>query len=92
MVVILCLLKTDSILHFGAKERFLHFRYDMSKPEDHYWQDHIVRTLQQIRECARSQKFSCAHQPLLDIPLENVILDELHLMLRVTGGFLQIIF
>lgn len=25
------------------------------------------------------------HQPLLDIPLENVVLDELHLMLRVTG-------
>ena len=50
MVVILCLLKTDSILHFGAKERFLHFRNDMSKPEDHDWKDHIVRTLQDIRD------------------------------------------
>lgn len=29
--------------------------------------------------------FSCAYPPLLHIPLQNVILDELHLMLRITG-------
>ena len=59
-------------------------RYDMSKPMDFYWGD-MARSLDNIRECANSNKLSCAHQPLIDISLQNVVLDELHLMLRVTG-------
>ena len=57
----------------------------MSKARDYYWQESLVRTLQTIKDSANSKKLSCAHQPLLEIPLQNVILDELHLMLRVTG-------
>ena len=57
----------------------------MSKAEDFYWRTDIVRTLDKIKDCATKQKFSCVHQPLLDIPLDNVVLDELQLMLRVTG-------
>lgn len=59
-------------------------RYDMSMPKDFYWGD-LARTITLIKEWAKSNKFSCQHKPLIDIPLENVVLDELHLMLRVTG-------
>ncbi len=56
----------------------------MSKPKDFYWGD-LARTLSKLKEWATSNKFSCQHQPLIDIELENVVLDELHLMLRVVG-------
>lgn len=45
----------------------------------------MARTLEEIKKCALSQTHSCVHQPLLNIPLENIVLDELHLMLRITG-------
>ena len=32
--------------------------------------------------------FSCEHKPLLNVPLCNIVLDELHLMFRVTGSVL----
>ena len=57
----------------------------MSKPKDFYWDDSRKRTLEDIKLSAQKQQFSCQHPPLLNIPLENVVLDELHLMLRVTG-------
>lgn len=57
----------------------------MSKPEKYYSEEPMARTLKDIRKCANNQSSSCAHQPLLNVPLENIILDELHLMLRITG-------
>ena len=57
----------------------------MSQPMDYFWEENRKRTIDDIRKCAMKQQFSCEHQPQLDIPLENVVLDELHLMLRVTG-------
>lgn len=60
------------------------FRWDMSKAMD-YWETHDHRTIEDIKSCALKSAFSCQHQPLLDIKLENVVLDELHLMLRITG-------
>ena len=57
----------------------------MTKPQNYYWGDHVVRKICDIREDAKHNKHSCEHQPLLNIPLENVVLDELHLMLRITG-------
>ena len=59
----------------------------MSKARDYYWQESLVRTLQTMKDHTKNQKFSCVHKPLLEIPLENVVLDELHLMLRVTGMY-----
>ena len=58
----------------------------MSLPMDHYWREDVARTLQEVKECAKKSQYSCQHCPLLDIPLENVVLDEFHLMLRVTGN------
>ena len=57
----------------------------MSKPMNYYWQLPLVRSLEDIIECARKQTFSCIHAPLLRIDVKNIVLDELHLMLRVTG-------
>ena len=57
----------------------------MSKPEDFYWQAPRVRTLDSIKECSLTGRNSCVYPPLLDIPLENIVLDELHMMLRITG-------
>ena len=52
-----------------------------------YDEDPIRRTLQEIKQFASKSKgenYCCVHQPLLNIPLDHIILDELHLMLRVT--------
>ena len=57
----------------------------MSKSQDNYWMVNIKRTLEDIRQCCLKQEFSCQRPPLLDIPVDNIVLDELHLMLRVTG-------
>jgi len=57
----------------------------MSKPQDFYWEQHISRKIRNFAEWARQKKYSCAHPPLLNIHLENVVADELHLMLRITG-------
>ncbi|CAH3172702.1 unnamed protein product [Porites lobata] len=55
----------------------------MTKPMNHYWENG-KRTIDEMKRCSLKQQFCCEHPPLLDIPLENVVLDELHLMLRVT--------
>ena len=60
---------------------------DMSKPDDYYDEDPIQQTLQEIKQFASKSKgenYFCVHQPLLNIPLDHILLDELHLMLHVT--------
>ena len=60
----------------------------MSKPHNYYWSDDMKRTTQEIKELSLktgNNKFGCNHPPLLSVPLRNVVPDELHLMLRVTG-------
>ena len=51
----------------------------MSKPKDFYW-GVLARMLNKLKEWATRNKFSCEHQPLINIKLENVVLDELHLI------------
>ncbi|CAB4027472.1 Hypothetical predicted protein [Paramuricea clavata] len=51
--------------------------HDMTKPQDFYWTIDIKRTLEDIRQCCLKKQFSCDCPPLLNIPLENVVLDEL---------------
>ena len=52
----------------------------MSKPIDFYWEN-VQRTVAEMKLHATMNKFSCAHQPLVAVPLDYVVLDELHLML-----------
>ena len=59
----------------------------MSKQDDYYDCHPQCRTLEDLKEwCKKKGKnnFCCVHSPLLDIPLEYVVLDKLHLLLRVT--------
>ena len=46
----------------------------------------MVRTLEEIREMSTTSKdnYCCDKQPLLNIPQDHIVVDELHLMLRVT--------
>lgn len=57
----------------------------MTKPEDFYMGEDIKRTLEEIRQCCLKLEYSCERPLLLNIPQENIVLDELHLMLRITG-------
>ena len=59
-------------------------RCEMSKDIDFHNTGEIKRTLQEIREFQGSTKFCCIHPPLFDIDLDHVVLDELHLMMRIT--------
>ena len=59
----------------------------MSKPDDYYDEHPMRRTLEEIKQFASKSKgenYCCVHRPLIDLPLDHIILDELHLMLRVT--------
>lgn len=65
-------------------------RWDMSKPMSFYNEKPHKRTIESIRKLWKSdENFGCIHEPLLDIPVENVIPDELHLLLRITDRLLQ---
>lgn len=54
-----------------------------------YWVEEQGRTLEDLKTCSLKNQYGCEHLPLLQIPLTNVVLDELHLMLRVTGRILK---
>ena len=68
----------------------LYYRWDMSKPESHYCSDELKRTLEELFDLCTKKKnnFGCISPPLLHIKLENVRIDELHLLLRITGKYI----
>ena len=52
----------------------------------------MSRTSDELREFATkktAENYCCCHEPLLNIPLDHNIPDELHLMLRVTDILLE---
>lgn len=61
-------------------------RHDMQFNLDHYNTEPLKRTLQELISLAGKKKdnYCSENAPLLFIDLDHVILDELHLMLRVT--------
>ena len=65
--------------------------WDTSKTEGYYWSSGKARTLAKNRELSRksTNNYGCIREPLLHIPIENIRVDELHLLLRVTGNSLQ---
>lgn len=54
---------------------------------EHYNKSPLQRTLQEVialdRQKGNTEKYSCEHEPLLKIELDHVVLDELHLLLRI---------
>lgn len=59
-------------------------RWDTSNPLDHYNLGEMKRTLYHIKSMLPLEKYSVINKPLFNIELDHVILDELHLMMRVT--------
>ena len=66
-------------------------RWEMSQPKDFYCTVPMKRTLQEIKDMSKlkTNNFCCIHEPLLNIELDHVILDELHLLLRITDRLLD---
>lgn len=64
-------------------------RWDMSKPVSYFWSDEMKRTLEELIDLCTKKKnnFGCISPPLLYVKLENVRIDELHLLLRITGKY-----
>ena len=63
-------------------------RWDMTKELEFYNSPPMARSLAEILKFASSPKsakrYSCVRDPLLNIELDHIIIDELHLMMRVT--------
>ena len=66
-------------------------RWDMNHEEDFYNKPPLQRTLKELKELSKKgrENFCCDHEPLLNIELDHVILDELHLLLRVVDVLLN---
>ena len=63
----------------------------LAKPSHYYNKEPLKRTLEEIKRLCHCSKdnYGCINEPLLNIPLTNVIADELHLLLRITDKLLQ---
>ena len=62
-------------------------RGNMTQPDQYYECEPIRRTLKEMVEMVnmpRGENYCCVHQPLVMLPLDHIILDELHLMLRIS--------
>lgn len=65
-------------------------RWDTSKDMTFYSEDPQRRTLDEIKKNSKSKdNYGCIYQPLIDIELDDVVPDELHLLLRVTDRLLE---
>ena len=66
-------------------------RWDMSYDISYYNSPPLKRTIEEICEMAgrKKENYCCNHQPLVHIDLDHVILDELHLMLRVVDVLIE---
>ena len=68
-----------------------HNRWDTSKPLNYYNEGTQQRNLADLKKLCQTkgEKFGCIYPPLIDIELDHVVPDELHLFLRVTDRLLE---
>ena len=68
-------------------------RWDTSLNLEHYQSPALKRSLQEMIELAgkkkQENKYCCDHEPLLHIELDHVVLDELHLLLRILDVLIE---
>ena len=66
-------------------------QWDTSKDLLYYNETPKCRTLENIKKLyqSKSNNLGCINKPLLDIALDHVVPDELHLLLRVTDRLLE---
>lgn len=60
-------------------------RWEMSYNLEHYNSPELKRTLEELKQLAgkKTKNYNCINPPLLHIDLDHVVMDELHLLLRV---------
>ena len=75
----------QTMLAHGAKFK-KDDRWKMDKHYTYYNSKPHARCLQEIKEMSKKSKdnYGCCEDPLLNIDLDHIIVDELHLLLRVT--------
>jgi hypothetical protein len=56
----------------------------MTKGKYFYCQDEFLRAIEDISVRAKTNTLGCKYESLVKIPLHNIVIDELHLMLRIT--------
>ena len=59
----------------------------MSKGDDDYCSKNMARTLAETKK--KTNNFGCIHPPLVDIDIEHVVVDELHLLMRILDVLLR---
>jgi hypothetical protein len=64
-------------------------RNDMTKPLDFYHTRGMQRTSQNLKEDVVKNDFGVRAQPLVSIEPEHIIIDELHLLLRICDKLLR---
>uniref|UniRef100_A0A1X7V217 Uncharacterized protein n=1 Tax=Amphimedon queenslandica TaxID=400682 RepID=A0A1X7V217_AMPQE len=63
-------------------------RFDTTVPSEEY-QIRQARTLSSITACAETRLLGVIHPPLLRIEMDQVVIDELHLMLRISDVLIR---
>ena len=67
-------------------------RHNMEKSWSVLDPDLGARTLEKIEKFARTKKYNCNHAPLFSfIPISHVIIDTLHLYLRITDNLIELL-
>ena len=61
----------------------------MSKPSDTYIKHPLCLTLEDLHKYAATKEYSCVEIPLLNVLLDHIVIDELHLLLRFTDVLLS---
>lgn len=68
-------------------------RWKMDLDFDYYHSSDLKRTLKEMSELAQKknakEKYCCEHKPLISIEMDHVILDELHLLLRILDVLIE---
>ena len=59
-------------------------RWDMSKTYDFYTSPDMVRTVENMMSCSLTNSMGCKNLSLVGLPIQHIIVDELHMMLRIT--------
>ena len=62
----------------------------MSKAPKIYNESPMAFSLDEVKKCSQNREYGCVETPppLMNIPLDHIILDELHLLLRLTDVLL----
>ena len=68
-------------------------RPNMSHPQEHYEEEPRKRNLEKMKECLKKkttdERQGCIQAPLINIELDKIVMDELHLILRVMDRLIK---